>query len=86
MYFTQIHISPPKVVTQLPKPNKDLLAGQNMRSFRPEDLQNPIFKVDMKFDLVEMLRKAITEYNIKNRVKIKMPKIDRTRIRGHYDE
>ena len=24
MYLTQIHISPPKVVTQLPKPNKDL--------------------------------------------------------------
>ena len=24
MYLTQTHISPPKVVTQLPKPNKDL--------------------------------------------------------------
>jgi hypothetical protein len=24
VYLTQIHISPPKVVTQLPKPNNDL--------------------------------------------------------------
>ena len=24
MYLTQTHISPPKIVTQLPKPNKDL--------------------------------------------------------------
>jgi hypothetical protein len=24
VYFTQTHISPPKIATQLPKPNKDL--------------------------------------------------------------
>jgi hypothetical protein len=47
-------------------------AGQNMRSFRPEDLHNPIFKGGMKFDSVEVLRKAITEYSIKNRVNILM--------------
>ena len=57
-----------------------------MRSFRPEDLHNPIFKVGMKFDSVEVLRKAITEYSIKNRVEIKMPKNNRTRIRAHCDE
>ena len=27
MYLTQPHISPPKVVIQLPKPNKDLLVS-----------------------------------------------------------
>ena len=57
-----------------------------MRSFKPEDLQNPIFKVGMKFDSVEVLRKAITEYSIKNRVEIKMTKNDRIRIKAHCDE
>jgi len=71
---------------ELPESGEEGRAGQNMRSFRPEDLQNPIFKVGMKFDSVEMLRKAITEYSIKNRVEIKMPKNDRTRIKAHCDE
>jgi len=57
-----------------------------MRSFKPEDLQNPIFKVGMKFDSVEVLRKAITEYSIKNRVEIKMHKNDSIRIKAHCDD
>jgi hypothetical protein len=47
---------------------------------------NPIFKVGMKFDSVELFMKAITKYNIKNRVEIKIPKNDRTIIRAHCDE
>jgi hypothetical protein len=57
-----------------------------MRSFIPEDLQNPIIKVGMKFGSVQMLRKAIIEYSIKNRVEIKMPTNDKSRIRAHCDE
>jgi hypothetical protein len=48
-------------------------------------MQNPIFKIGMKFALVELLRMAITEYCIKQRVKIKMPNNDRTRIKAHSD-
>lgn len=50
------------------------------KSFMPEDLNNPVFKVGMVFPSVEVLRKAITEYSLKNRVQIKMPRNDRTRI------
>jgi hypothetical protein len=71
---------------ELPESDEEGQAGQNMRSFRPEDMWNPIFKVGMKFDSVELFMKAITEYNIKNRVEIKMPKNDRTIIRAHCDE
>ncbi|XP_066380780.1 uncharacterized protein [Miscanthus floridulus] len=71
---------------ELPESDEEGQVGQNMRSFRPEDLQNPIFKVGMKFDSVEVLRKDITEYSIKNRVEIKMPKNDRIRIKAHCDD
>ena len=56
------------------------------RSFMPEDLSNPVFKVGMVFPSVEVLRKAITEYSLKNRVEIKMPRNDRTRIGAHCAE
>jgi len=55
-------------------------------SFMPEDLSNPVFKVGMVFPSVEVLRKAITEYSLKNRVEIKMPRNDRTRIGAHCAE
>jgi hypothetical protein len=38
------------------------------KSFKDLDMENPIFKVGMIFDSVEMLRKAITEYNLKHSV------------------
>ena len=56
------------------------------RSFMPEDLSNPVFKVGMVFPSVEVLRKTITEYSLKNRVEIKMPRNDRTRIGAHCAE
>jgi hypothetical protein len=40
----------------------------------------------MVFQSVEVLRKAITEYKLKQRVEIKMPRNDRTRIRAHCAE
>ena len=53
------------------------------KNFTQEDLSNPAFNVGMVFELVEILRKAITEYSLKNRVNIKMPRKDHRRIREH---
>ena len=53
------------------------------KNFRTEDMSNPSFKVGMVFESVEILRKAITKYSLKNKVDIKMPKNDQRRIRAH---
>jgi hypothetical protein len=55
------------------------------KSFREEDMCNPIFKVSMMFESAEMVRKAITEYNLKNRVEIKIPCNEPKRLRAHCD-
>lgn len=49
-----------------------------------EDLSNPVLKVGMVCPSVEVLRKAIIEYSLKNMVQIKMPRNDKTRIGAHY--
>ncbi|KAM0904344.1 hypothetical protein ACQ4PT_018059 [Festuca glaucescens] len=44
----------------------------NIKAFNPEvDMDNPTFKIGMLFSGVEELRKAVTTYAIRNRVKIK---------------
>ena len=53
------------------------------KSWSAEDFSNPVFKPGMVFPSVEVLRKAITEYSLKNRVQIKMPRNDITRIEAH---
>ena len=53
------------------------------KPLRPEDMDSPTFKVGIYFESVETLRCAITEYSVKNRVEIKMPRIDRKRIKAH---
>jgi hypothetical protein len=70
---------------ELPDSDEEGQVGRNMKTFKPEDMQNPIFKIGMKFALVELLRKAFTEYSIKQRVEIKMPTNDRSRVRAHCD-
>ncbi|XP_066347601.1 uncharacterized protein [Miscanthus floridulus] len=70
---------------ELPDSNGEGKVGANMSSFRPEDIENPIFKLGMKFDSIELLRKAISEYSIKERVEIKMPWNDKKRIKAHCD-
>ncbi|CAD6206977.1 unnamed protein product [Miscanthus lutarioriparius] len=71
---------------ELPDSNGEGKVGANMSSFRPEDIENPIFKLGMKFDSIELLRKAISEYSIKERVEIKMPWNDKKRIKAHCDK
>jgi hypothetical protein len=67
---------------ELPESDEEGELGKNFTPFRPEDFCNPIFKIGMKFPSVEVLRKAITEYSLKNRVEIVMPRNDRTRIQA----
>ena len=44
---------------ELPESDREAEVGKNLKSFRPEDVNNPIFKIGMKFPSVEVLRKAI---------------------------
>jgi hypothetical protein len=57
-----------------------------LRSFRPEEMQEVIFKIGMIFPTVVELRLAIQEYIVQNRVKIKYAKNDLQRVRAHCDE
>ncbi len=56
------------------------------KSFNLEDINNPVFKDGMVFPSVEVIRKTITKYSLKNRVDIKLPRNDRGRIRAHCAE
>ncbi|CAO2204608.1 unnamed protein product [Urochloa humidicola] len=62
-------------------PDSDGEGGSRLRfkSFKPEDISNPKFKVGMLFASVEVLRKAVTEYSIKERVEIKLPRNEQKR-------
>ena len=71
---------------ELPDSDEEGKVGVNLSSFRPEEIENPIFKIGMKFASIEMLRKAISEHSIKERVEIKMPWNDKKRIKAHCDE
>ncbi|CAN6268941.1 unnamed protein product [Urochloa humidicola] len=53
------------------------------KTFVPEDLNNPSFAIGMCFSSVEMVRKAVTEYSLKHRVDIKMPRNDKTKVGAH---
>ncbi|OEL21471.1 hypothetical protein BAE44_0017511, partial [Dichanthelium oligosanthes] len=68
---------------ELPNSNEEGKVTNNLKSFRHEDVNNPIFRIKTKFPSVEVLRKAITEYSLKHRVEIRLPRNDRTRIEAH---
>ena len=40
----------------------------------------------MSFPSIEMVRKAVTEYSLRHRVDVKMPRNDKTRISAHCAE
>lgn len=46
-------------------------------------MQNPAFHVGLVFPNVEKLRDAITEYSVRNRVEIKVPRNEKTRLKAH---
>lgn len=52
-------------------------------SWNQEDMNNPTFSVGLVFPSVESVRQAITEYSVRNRVEIKLPRNDKRRIRAH---
>ncbi|CAN6352866.1 unnamed protein product [Urochloa humidicola] len=56
------------------------------KSFMPEDMSNPEFKVGMVFSSIDELREAISEYSIRNRVAINKPINDKKRIKAHCAE
>ena len=64
-------------------PNDEGQVNLNFKNFTHEDLNNSAFKVGMVLESVEMLRKAITEHSLKNRVNIKMPRNNQRRIKAH---
>ena len=53
-------------------PDDDVEGHINLKfkNFTREDLSNPTFKVGMVFESIEILRKAITKYSLKNKVDI----------------
>lgn len=66
----------------LPESEGEGQCSKQFKPFRDEDMENPIFKVSMIFDSVELLRKAITEYSLKHRVEIRLPRNEKKRLRA----
>jgi hypothetical protein len=58
--------------------------GLRFKTFRDQDMANPIFKVGMLFESVEVLRKAVTEYSVKQRVDIWFSRNEQNRLKAHY--
>jgi hypothetical protein len=59
--------------------NSDKLPPR-FKTFRVEDMHNPIFHVGLCFESVEVLRKAIQAYSYINRQDIKLPVNDKRRL------
>jgi hypothetical protein len=68
---------------ELPESDGEGKKKLRFNSWNPEDLSNPTFFVGLVFPSIEKLREAITEYSVKNRVEIKLPRNDQRRVRAH---
>jgi len=66
----------------LPDSDGEDQVSKKFKSFRDADLENPVFKVGMIFDSVQMLRKAVTEYSLKHRVDISFTMNEKKRLRA----
>jgi hypothetical protein len=66
---------------QLPDSDGEGEGGLRFINFRDQDVGNPIFKVGMLFESVEVLRKAITEYSVKQRVDIWFSRNEQKRLK-----
>ena len=71
---------------ELPESDGEGEGRLRFTSFSEEDMNNPSFSVGLVFPSVEKLREAITEYNVKNRVEIKLPRNDQRRVKAHCAE
>jgi hypothetical protein len=63
----------------LEQPNdSDVEGGVRLKfkSFMPEDLNNPTFKLGLLFSLIELVRKVVIEYSLRHRVDLKMLRND----------
>lgn len=49
-------------------------------------MANLVFKVGMMFETVEILRKAVNEYSLRNRVDINMPRNEKKRLGAIYSK
>ena len=68
---------------QLPDSDGEGEGGLRFINFRDQDVGNPIFKVGMLFESVEVLRKAVTEYSVKQRVDIWFSRNEQKRLKAH---
>ncbi|KAK1651548.1 hypothetical protein QYE76_069353 [Lolium multiflorum] len=50
------------------------------------DMESPVFKIGMKFASIEEARQAVNAYNIRERVKTRKTKNDRTRLHARCEE
>ncbi|KAK3144103.1 hypothetical protein QOZ80_4AG0308850 [Eleusine coracana subsp. coracana] len=76
-------VSPDDDVLEVPDSDEEGDVRKNLKSFNPEVIANPIFKLGMMFDTVEQLRVTITEYSLKNRVEIKTLRNNKSRVEAH---
>lgn len=70
-------------VLDLPESDGEGEERFRLPSFREDDTVNSRFKVGHVFESMQKLRDAIAEYSIRNRVEIKLPRNDSTRLRAH---
>jgi hypothetical protein len=73
-------------VLQLPDSDGESNPSMISKSFKLEDMVNPVFKVGLMFDFVQLLRQAVTEYSLKHRVDVTMTKNERKRLTAVYSK
>ncbi|KAM0900304.1 hypothetical protein ACQ4PT_020726 [Festuca glaucescens] len=64
-----------------------LMLQYKFAAFNPAvDMNSPVFKIGMKFSSIEEARKAVNAYNIRERVKTRKTKNDKTRLHAICEE